>query len=254
MILAGHALRPFLVTADPALAASSRGISGLDVFDAFSTARPEIVARLLRLDQHLHAAADRALPAWVLYDCALAPGAVVGFAAPPAELGVDLFGALEADDFAPVSFAMVIPTLDPACPLMHSLAAAEHLLPGDPGPGALLDATRELAEALLGLDRYLATVPWRSDLTAVFAARHAVRVLAARCPTHDDPETAVLKVCDAPTVGARPLPLDLATPADQEALQCALDRGDAAWLAGPSLSAGVLLAPSVPPGADERAP
>jgi hypothetical protein len=238
-------LRPWLITADPSLAAAGRATPGLDVHDAFSAARPNVVRRLLALDHHLHAHDRRALPAWVLYDCALAPGAVVGFAAPREALtpeAVARFGVGDAELF-PVSFAMVIPTAAPAASLMHSLAAAPDLL-GDPSfAGSLLDATRALAESTLGLDTYLATAPWASPLPGRFAAHRPCRVLAALCPTHDEPATAVLTVGEPVDPEAHPAPFDLGTGEGLEALQRALEAGHKAWIAcdAPSGALRVLL-------------
>lgn len=225
------ALRPWLVSADRDL--TDRAHARLLTHDAFVSARPGFARRLPALDRHLFGPSRRALPAWVLYDCALAPGAVVGLGAEQDALGpaaLEAYGDDLGEGLHPVSFAMVIPTAEPGVPLMHSLAAAPALLAEPPSEGGLLSATLELATAVLGLSTFLATAPWASPLPSLFAGSGVVEILAARCPTHDEPATAVLRVGAGAVSSAAPSALDPSTEAGQEGIQLALEAGRRAFL------------------------
>jgi hypothetical protein len=262
--------RPFVVLAGLGEASGrAEPADGLLRLDPLKVASGPFIDRLKRLEAAIHAPWGQIAPAWVFYDCALAPGGVFGLALPASALPASARAALDPDApddaLLPVAMLVAIPTARhaPRVDLVHTIGFIERAPDG--GPAAwLAQAAPDLLgrlwrEGAAALDFPLAivTAPWRDPLVAQLAALGPLRVLHALNPAHDEPLTATLALPAAPE--AMPadddLRFELTTGEDFAALQADLDRGLPAFVVAHAEAPGpfggrwwVSHAPPLPPG------
>jgi hypothetical protein len=215
--------------------------------DPLRVASGPFIDRLKRLEATIHAPWGQVAPAWVFYDCALAPGGVFGFALPAGAVPPDVRSVLdpEATDDAllPVAMAVAIPTarLAPRIDLVHTLGfagatpngTAPHWLEAAAGgPSDLLARLWREASAALDFPAALVTAPWQDPLIGQLTRLGPVRVLHALNPAHEQPLTATLGVAAAsePLAHDPRAGIDVACADDLAALQARLDAGEEVWL------------------------
>jgi|GEM_PF-5941698 len=223
-------LRPYVVSADAELLRQAEAM-GYIVQHAFSASGEAWFEALRALDRLVFQSSAMVLPGWVFFDCALAPGFVVG-------LADDLRAPSSGDEAPspsgprPVSLAIAIPTADPEIQLVHSLGVAPH------GTSEALKTTWDLLVELVAWSPksggVLATAGWGTQAEELYARHAPIALLAAYMPAHDQPMTATLGLGPRfssvpPEAVARVLACD----ADGlRALQSELDAGASAWVLG----------------------
>jgi hypothetical protein len=198
VVVARHHARGFRASAIPWLARAVR----LDPGDLSAAA---FLAHIERLDELVYGPRGLALPRWALYDCALAPGVVVGLAARERDLGdvarVAMAIAAGGDGarFVPLSACTLVPMMPRGAFWCDALASLNQAAPGS-APAGLRRLS--LVYGLAGLETRVlyAATQWRSPSVEVYASLGSLRVESALTPAHARPATLVLRA-DAPRGG-----------------------------------------------------
>lgn len=152
-------------------------------FDPLRAADAPFLERLLALDRVFFGPRGQEMPRWVLYDCALAPGVVVGYCASAADAPPELAAGLAPDERVPVSMMALIPLPLTDRWLVHTMAWL-----GDDG---LARATLDLAASAVGARRLRLVLGWDTPELKLFASRAPLRLRSALTTAHDRPETLV---------------------------------------------------------------
>jgi hypothetical protein len=193
--------------------------------DPLRVASAPFIHRLKRLEAALHAPWGQVAPDWVFYDCALAPGALYGFALPASAVPEDLRAALAPDPLdgeapevlLPVALLVALPTARRGLDLVHTvgvlggpprpppwLVSAAARTPRWQGPpeAILANLWRCAAEAL-AFPAALVTTPWADPLpVALASALGPLRIFQAWNPAHEQASTATLGVPASPHLAA----------------------------------------------------
>lgn len=205
-------LRPFLALTrhGPALASTALR------FDPQRVADAPFLRRLRALDEAFFGARGQAMPSWVLYDCALAPGVVAGLAANAADLPEPWRADASGDELVPVAMVSLLPLPRTSRHLIHTLAWR--------GDGALGREALALAVSATGLDSFRVVAGWSSPELALFAERGPLRLITVWTPAHDVLETvtADLDLGVVPPLALTPVPTG---PLELQALQAAIEAG-----------------------------
>jgi hypothetical protein len=195
-------------------------------FDPQRVADAAFLLRLRALDEAFFGPRGQAMPSWVLYDCALAPGLVAGLAARAADLP-EASGANASDDeLVPVAMVTLLPLPSTSRQLVHTLAWR--------GDVSFARAALELADLASGSSPLRVIAGWSSPELALFAERGPLRLITAWTPAHDVLATVTADL----DPGATPdLELDrLAVPPEPtdtdglQVLQAALEAGEPRYL------------------------
>jgi hypothetical protein len=213
--------------------------------------------RLLDLDAHVFGPRSQQMPSWVLYDCALAPGAVFGFAARHADLPPWLADSdfdADPDTLVPISMMNVLPLPNRERLLVHTLA---WLGAADPSTRLLGRATLRGAIAALGLKSLRVVAGWSTPELTLFAELAPLTLVTAWTPAHDVSATAtfdldipldagqvVAPVAGAPDSGLAPgwQPFE----SELVAMQARIERGEQLWLvSSPGSGYGLRIVPAV---------
>lgn len=163
-------------------------------FDALAIADAAFLRRLLELDAQVFGPRGQAMPSWVLFDCALAPGLVLGFATRRAALPDEIGAAFSCapDALVPISMMSLLPLPDRRRQLVHTLG----WIGGEAEGGLSLGrATVRLATTLLGAassGRLRCVAGWSSPELALFAELGPLALVAAWTPAHDTLATATV--------------------------------------------------------------
>jgi len=217
--------------------------------------------RLLGLDAHVFGPRGQQMPSWVLYDCALAPGAVFGFAARHSDLPAaltDVVAAAEPETLVPVSMMNALPLPNRERLLVHTLA---WLGAADPSTLPIGRATLRGAVAALGLTSLRVVAGWSTPELRLFAELAPLSLVTAWTPAHDVLATVTFDLDTGPDAGSAPTaspdssPLHLPHPPESElvALQARLERGEHLWLvSSPDSDSGLCIVPGVRTGVEAR--
>lgn len=172
--------------------------------------------RLRALDEAFFGPRAQAMPSWVLYDCALAPGVVAGLAAPAHALPEAWRAEASGDELVPVAMVSLLPLPRTSRHLIHTLAWR--------GDGALGRQAFELAVAATGLDSFRVVAGWSSPELMLFAERGPLRLITAWTPAHDvlTTVTADLDLGSAPPLELSSVPTGTT---GLQALQAAIEAG-----------------------------
>lgn len=190
-------------------------------FDPQRAADAPFLRRLRALDEAFFGARGQAMPSWVLYDCALAPGVVAGLAAKAADLPEPWRADAAGDELVPVAMVSLLPLPRTSRQLIHTLAWR--------GDGALGREVLALAISATGLTSFRVVAGWSSPELALFVERGPLRLITVWTPAHDVLETvtADLDLGVAPPLALAPLPTG---PSELEALQAAIEAGAPRYL------------------------
>jgi hypothetical protein len=192
----------------------AHGSPGVRHIDPWLVANEAFIAHTNRLARRWSPDASLALPAWALYDCAEASGAVIGL-----EEREGSSGGPE-----PVTMLAAMPTLRDD--EWHCLALR--------GPSERLARTLDEASGLLGMRTVTSVVAWDDPVLGVLAAGRTPQVLTAWTPAH--PEASATIRLDSGT--PRPentqpdrLRLDPADHAAMQRVQSLIESGRRVWIA-----------------------
>lgn len=164
------------------------------VFDPQRVADAPFLKRLLALDGAFFLPRNQAMPSWVLYDCALAPGIVAGLCAPARDLPEILSSGASDDELVPVAMVSFLPLPFTSRHLVHTLA----------WHGDLAVGRRALAVGLstTGLRSLRVTAGWSCPELGLFSELGPLRLLSAWTPAHDVAATATFDLDLAADPGA----------------------------------------------------
>lgn len=176
------------------------------VFDPQRAADAPFLKRLLALDQAFFGPRGQAMPSWVLYDCALAPGVVAGLAARADELPEAWRAGAVGDELAPVAMVALLPLPRTDRQLVHTLAWYGDEAHGRRALKLACEATRALR----------VVAGWSSPELRLFAELGPLRLRTAWTTGHDVPATVTADLdLDAQSPSGPFAPLDLSEPALQ---------------------------------------
>lgn len=180
-----------------------------------------LLKRLRALDEAFFGPRGQAMPSWVLYDCALAPGVVFGLAAPSSELPADWRSDTSGDELVPVAMVSLLPLPRTSRHLIHTLAWR--------GDGAFGREVLALAVSATGLTSFRVVTGWSSPELVLFAERGPLRLISAWTPAHDvlATVTADLDAGPSPSLELAPVPTG---PSEMQALQAAIEAGAPRYL------------------------
>lgn len=185
------------------------------VFDPQRVADAPFLKRLLALDQAFFGARGQAMPSWVLYDCALAPGVVAGLAARADDLPEGQRAGAVGDGLVPVAMVALLPLPRTDRQLVHTLAWHGDASVGRRALDVALSITQTKALRIVA--------GWYSPELRLFAELGPLRLRSAWTPAHDVPATVTADLdLDAPPRVGSHVPLDLSAGALQ-ALQAEVE-------------------------------
>jgi hypothetical protein len=186
---------PFSLSAGaPALAPRPLGVE-LSPLDALSGEGAALAERLL-LANALAFGGPRPIPMprWVLLDCALLPGAVIGAAVPKARAPGALIRALAAEGLPgeallPAAAYCAAPALEPGLFVGFSLFS---LVPG------LARLMKAVALVAYGARRQLGVAQYGSPALRTHAALAPLEIVRAEVPLHERASEALIYCCEVP--------------------------------------------------------
>lgn len=203
-------------------------------FDPQRVADAPFLRRLRALDEAFFGPRGQAMPSWVLYDCALAPGLVAGLAARAADVPEPWRADVSGDELVPVAMVSLLPLPRTSRHLIHTLAWR--------GDGALGREALALAATATGSSSFRVVAGWSSPELALFAELGPLRLITAWTPAHDvlATVTADLDPDVAPRLEHSGPPPEPDDPGGLEALQAAIEAGQPRYLV--ATGAGLRLA------------
>jgi hypothetical protein len=200
-------------------------------FDPTHMASGPFIALVKRLDRLCYSPSAMGMPDWVMYDCAMIPGAIVGLGTPADALEPWVRRALEVPagylGLVPMSILITLPT--PALPswLIYSLCSVNQMAAGA-APEGLWRFTLALGAEVFEMRDAVCTTRWRSPHLGLYAGLGPLDVITAWTPSHDIRATATFRVPAGPDARRRLLAIDTPPPAavdryldpdDRQALQ-----------------------------------
>lgn len=147
------------------------------------------IESLIKLDQLSFGPGGMGMPRWVLFDCALIPGAVVGFGINSSKLGQkdrDQFGVGE-NEFVPVSMYIAIPCADQISWFGHNLSSLNKILDYPlPGLGLL---TKYYALGVMQIKKLYGATQWDSPALGLHLKLAPMQLQASYVPIHTHENT-----------------------------------------------------------------
>ena len=132
------------------------------------------------------------MPDWVFYDCAVMPGAIVGFGRRAQKLEPWLRAGMAISDsyegLVPVSLFIAIPTPGRERWIGYTLCSINEVAAGG-APEGLWRLTLAMGTASLRIDQMRSTTRWRSPGFGIYGSMGPLELVTAWTPAHDVPET-----------------------------------------------------------------
>lgn len=185
------------------------------MFDPMRASSGGFIDLVKRLDDITYGPLALSMPSWVLYDCAVMPGVVFGYARPAQSVEPWVKTVLQIDDgyegLIPMSLLIAIPRVDRSSVLVYTLCSINQVAAGA-APEGLWRLTLATGTRLLRCQRMMATCQWRSSQLGLFAGLGPLELLTAWTPAHDNPTTCTFTVRTDSAAQARLLRGDLTGP------------------------------------------
>lgn len=199
-----------------------------------------------KLDERVYEPQGMHMPRWVFYDCVAAPGAILGFGQPAAQVDPRIRALLEVpelyDGLVPVSGYYAIPMIEPGAWQCMAIVTADRFCPGVTITG-LAQLTIAYALATLAPRRIYGAVQWRDPELRGHAFHAPLEVLSAYTPAHTLPrslvfrgdidEHRIISALDEASVPASGERLDCDDEHELRALQARIEAGTKIHILGP---------------------
>lgn len=186
-------LRPYLMT-------SSDNLSSFDpelvkqclIFDPLKLESSSFIEKVLKMDALCFGEGQMAMDKWVLLDCAMMPGAVVGFYIECSHLSVkdrEVLGVAEKDIF-PLSMYIAIPSIkNEGTWFGHNLSSLNGKV--ELSLRGLGQQTKLLGQYLLQIKTQQGATQWDSPSIHIHLKFGGMKILSAWTPAHSHPKTLV---------------------------------------------------------------
>lgn len=147
------------------------------------------IESLMRLDQLSFGPGGMGMPKWVLFDCALIPGFIIGFGTEAQNLSQAdrLILGCKDNDFVPLSMYIAIPNATTDSWFGHNLSSLNHILEHElTGLGLL---TKYYALGVMGIEKLIGATQWDSNALGLHLKLSPMKLLASYVPIHTHENT-----------------------------------------------------------------
>lgn len=164
--------------------------------DALSAGEGLFSDQLIRLENRVFGA-ELAMPRWVLYDCALLPGMVAGFAIHRAHASQSILDICKPDpnmEWIPISLFIIIPTLRSGEWVAHNLSSVNSCLPVEERFYGLGFMSKAFGLWYANVETCCGMTQWTSPAIKLHSHYGDMEVLTAFTPSHTYSETVTYRV------------------------------------------------------------
>lgn len=142
------------------------------------------IEKLIKLDQLSFGSGGMGMPKWVLFDCALIPGAVIGFGIKSSKLSKEDREKFQvsADEFVPLSMYIAIPNADGESWFGHNLSSLNNILAYKLSGLGLL--TKFYALGVMKIKKLIGATQWDSPALGLHLKLSPMKLLASYVPIH----------------------------------------------------------------------
>ncbi|PIQ90756.1 MAG: hypothetical protein COV71_02805 [Candidatus Omnitrophica bacterium CG11_big_fil_rev_8_21_14_0_20_41_12] len=159
------------------------------IYNPLLTKDFDFINRIIKMDELSFGPGGMGMPRWVLFDCALIPGAVIGFGIPANQLTSADQALLKVvgDDFVPLSMYIAIPNADGKSWFGHNLSSLNGILKEDlKGLGLL---TKYYALGVLKIEKLIGATQWDSAALGLHLKLSPMKLLASHVSIHTHENT-----------------------------------------------------------------
>ena len=165
------------------------GISVENTFNPLQSCDYEFINRIVKMDELSFGPGGMGMPRWVLFDCALIPGAVIGFGIDSHLLSQedrDLLG-VSSDVFVPLSMYIAIPNAGGESWFGHNLSSLNGILSEDLSGLGLM--TKYYALGVLKIKKLIGATQWDSPALGLHLKLSPMKLLSAHVSIHTHENT-----------------------------------------------------------------
>jgi hypothetical protein len=158
--------------------------------------------QILRLEGHVFASSQMAMPRWVFFDCAIIPGFVAGFAIKTRLLPKPLRDLMQPDpdsEWSPLSLFIIIPSMCAQEWVAHNLSSANAALPDDQRYYGLGFLSKAFGLWYANVEVCCGVTQWQGHALRLHSHFGALEILTAYTPVHSIAETLAYRLRTDPS-------------------------------------------------------